>query len=117
MSQSPVFNHLFDTYQRLTDAERESPEGRVLFGELIIHAPPEYKKIIDEVAKEMNLMPDRPHGYDDDGNPLYSLEQIADSLGVAPGDVEASIREFADARETMGLPPLNLYAGKVHRVQ
>lgn len=117
MSQSPVFDHLFDLYQRLSDAERESSQGRVLFGELIIHAPPEHKRIIDEVAKEMKLMPDRPHGYDDDGNPLYSLEQIAESLGVSPEDIDGSIREFVQARESMGLPPLNLYAGKVHRVQ
>ena len=117
MSRTPVFNYLFDTYQRLTEEEQASPEGRVLFGELIVHAPPEYKRIIDEVAKEMDLMPDRPRGYDDDGNPLYSLEQIAERLGVAPEDIEASIREFTEARENLGLPPLNLHAGTVHRVQ
>jgi hypothetical protein len=117
MSQSPVFDHLFELYQRLSDAERESSEGRVLFGELIIHAPPEHKRIIDEVAKKMDLMPDRPHGYDDDGNPLYSLEQIAERLGVAPEEIDKSIREFAQARDSMGLPPLNIYAGTVHRVQ
>ncbi len=113
MSQSPVFDHLFELYQRLSDTERKSQEGRVLFGELIIHAPAEHKRIIDDVAKEMKLMPDRPHGYDDDGNPLYSLEQI----GVSPEEIDGSIREFVQARESMGFPPRDLYAGTVHRVQ
>lgn len=117
MSQSPVFDYLFDTYQQLSEAERESAEGRVLFGELITHAPPECKRIIDEAAREMALMPERPHGYDDDGNPLYSLEQIAERLGVRPDEIEASIHELTEARENMGLPPLNLYAGKIHRAQ
>lgn len=116
MSQSPVFDHLLSIYQQLSAAKRESSEGRMLFGELILHAPPEYKRIIDEVAKELELMPDCPHGYDDDGNPLYSLEQIAERLGVASEDVENSIREFTETRERMGLPPINLYGGKVHMV-
>lgn len=35
MSQSTVFDHLFDLYQRLSDAERELSEGRVLFGDSV----------------------------------------------------------------------------------
>ena len=116
MSQSPVFDHLLDMSQRLSDAERESLEGRVLFGELIVHAPPEHKRIIDEVAKELKLMPDHPNGYDDDGTPLYSLEQIAERLGIAPEDIAESMSDFAQAREDMGLPPLVFHTGTVHRV-
>lgn len=114
---NPVFHHLMETYTDLTEAERDSPEGRMLFTEAMIHAPEQFKRMIDEEAKKFGLIPDQPHGYDDAGNPLYSLDQLADRLGITHDEFETHAREFAATRENMGLPPLNLYGGKVHRVQ
>lgn len=112
-----VFQHLMETYDDLTEAERKSPEGRMLFTEAMIHAPEQFKRIINEEAKKLGLIPDQPHGYDDAGNPLYSLDQLADRLGISNDEFETHVREFAETRENMGLPPLNLYGGTVHRVQ
>jgi hypothetical protein len=35
----------------------------------------------------MGLMPEKPDGYSDDGEPLYNMEKQCERLGIDPADV------------------------------
>lgn len=86
---------------------RHMPESIPLFNELLEHAPPEVVKAFNDKAKELNLIPETKF-VNDAGEPVYSAEQIAETLGVPVEQVEKDIREKFGHR---------LEAGNVHQVQ
>ena len=101
---NPVFHYLVDQYKQLVDQGLDrTDEAHKLFGEMMAYAPPEYQKVAQDMAVEMGLMPDKPVGYSDDGEPLYNLEAMCEQLEINPDDVPDFI--LADA-----------YTGTVHRV-
>lgn len=86
---------------------RQSPESIPLFDEFLKYAPPEVYQKFSDKAKELNLMPETKF-VNDQGEPVFSAEQVAEKLGMPVADVETEMRErFADKIET----------GNVHRVQ
>ncbi len=115
---NPVFHYLLQTFRDLTEAEQRSSQGQALFTEIMLNAPESFKRIAEEMAKELKLMPEHPYGYDDNGQPVYSMEQLAKQLGITVQEAEDHAREIMAAREQMGLPPLNIFVvGNVTRVQ
>ncbi len=88
-------------------AARHMPESIPLFNEFLEHAPPEVVKAFNDKAKELNLIPETKF-VNDAGEPVYSAEQIAETLGVPVQQVEKDIREKFGHR---------LEASKVHQVQ
>ena len=101
---NPVFHYLLDQYQQLVDQGLDrTDEANNLFGEMMRYAPPEYQKVAHDMAVQMGLMPEKPDGYSDDGEPLYNLDAMRERLGVNPDDVPDHI--LAEA-----------YTGNVHRV-
>lgn len=106
---NPTFKFLMTKYAELHDAGLDdTEEARQVFTEAMRFAPPEFLGTAHNVAVEMGLIPERPDGYSDDGEPLYELEGIAQRLGLDPqqvmDDMPDSIREGS-------------HRGAVHRVQ
>ena len=115
---TPVFQYLMQTFRDLSEQEQRSAEGSALFTEIMVHAPQEFKDIAASMAKEVGLMPKKPYGYNDAGEAMYSMEQMAAQVGITLEEAEEHMREVMAARERMGLPPINLFStGNVHRVQ
>lgn len=68
---SPVFHYLFDQYKSLVDQGlAQTEEGRRLFAEMMAYAPDAYLDAARKIAIEMELLPERPDAYTDDGQPL-----------------------------------------------
>lgn len=88
------------------------PEYGHLFSELHRFAPPDLKKTMSDKARELGLIPETTH-VDEHGRPVYSLEQIADTLGTTVGELEHMAAEHADEIAAMG----GVYTGPVHPLQ
>lgn len=68
-------------------------------------------------AREMGLLPETPHGYTDDGQGMYSLEQLAARAGVPADEAEAKLAEFLAMRDELGLSNDGIVRGDagIHR--
>jgi hypothetical protein len=101
---NPVFSFLFAKYKALHEQGLDDTvEARQLFGEMMVYAPPEYKEAAHELAVKMGLMPDKPDGYSDDGEPLYSLDAMCERLEINPDEIPGYILK-------------NAHTGTMHRV-
>lgn len=104
MTVNPLFIHLMDRYMALDAAGLgETEEACQLFVEAMDYAPEDFKRDLRSKAIELGLMPEKPDGYSDDGQPLYRLELMCERLAVDPKDIPDYIMESA-------------YAGTAHRV-
>ena len=70
---------------------------------LTMHYTPEHiKEEMHQKAKELNLLPP-PSGYTDDGEPMYSLEDIAKHFGISFEEAEQRLLQMMDNRQKAGL--------------
>ena len=85
---NPTFIHLMTQYAELHEAGLDdTPEASDLLCEAMQYAPDSFKEMAHNTAVELGLMPEKPDGYSDDGEPLYNMEALCDRLGVDPDDV------------------------------
>lgn len=100
---NPEFFKAFDHYKAMLKQygdEHPITEQALM---LTMHYTPEHiKKEMDAKAKELNLLP-RPSGYTDDGDPMYSLEDIAKHFGISFEDAEQHLLKMMDNRQQVGL--------------
>lgn len=94
------------------DEAIHTPEYSHLFAELHRYAPPALKKTMDAKAREMGLIPNTTH-VDENGRPVYSLQQIADTLGTSVEELEKLSAEHTDELQAMG----GFHTGPVHPLQ
>lgn len=116
---NPVFHYLLDRYKGLRDQGMDNTlEARTLFIEMMHYAPPECQKVADDLAHEMDLIPEVT-GYLDDGTPMVSLEAMAKKLGMTIEDAEKELEQFIAMRKSLGLPLDGIItdSSRVHRVQ
>lgn len=116
---NPIFHYLLDRYKDMRDQGIDNTlEARTLFMELLHYAPPEYQKVADDLAHEMDLIPEVT-GYLDDGTPMVSLEAMARKLGMSIEDAEKELEQFIAMRKSLGLPLEGIItdSSRVHRVQ
>lgn len=80
-------------------------------------APESFHKLMHDMAMEMELLPNA-YGYDDDGQRLYSFDDIAAHFGKSREEVEADMAQLIAERRVLGLPADELVTeGRVvHRV-
>ena len=119
MTNSPIFDYLFGKYKEMSaNGEAETDEGRLLFAELMHYAPPEYRAVVDQVAEEMDLIPE-PDGYLDDGTPMISLSALAKHHGLSMDEAGAMFERFMADREALGLSNAGFVKGPnfIHRKQ
>ena len=70
---------------------------------LTMHYTPEHiKEEMHQKAKELNLLPP-PSGYTDEGDPMYSLEDIAKHFGISFEEAEQRLVQMMDNRQKVGL--------------
>ena len=51
----------------------------------------------------MGLIPDHPSGYSDDGEALYSLQDIANHMGISLEEAEQHLQGLMEQRKAAGL--------------
>ncbi len=91
-SINPVFLHLMTQYVELREAGLDNtPEANDLLCEAMQYAPDNLKKMMYEKALELGLVPEKPDGYSDDGEPLYIFEKQCERLGIDPADMSRNI--------------------------
>lgn len=88
------------------DGKGRTAEGMKAFARMYDLAPEWFKDEMHGMAKSLSLIPE-PAGYDDSGEPFYSLDAVADKLGVSPG-------ELVDKAHEMGVKPVEASARVVH---
>lgn len=63
---------------------------------LLIYGPPEIKELLTQAsghAAAASFPELEPLGYDRDGNPCYSLSQLAEALGISEEEAAATLAE------------------------
>jgi len=70
---------------------------------LTMHYTPDHIKAeMDAKAKELNLLPP-VSGYTDEGEAMYSLDDIAKHFGISIDDAEQHLLQMMDNRQKVGL--------------
>lgn len=107
----PKFVAAMERLKELQDQHGEAvmdlPENNELWAQAFKHAPPAFMQAAHEVAAELNLLPETQF-VNDAGEPVYSVEQIADKFGMPVEEVEKKVHELLGD---------HLPVGNVHRVQ
>lgn len=103
-----LFLDLAERYNALSFDEKRSAKGQKLFGEMMNEAPDELINLFHDKAKEMGLVPDAS-GYLDNGDPVYSLEDIAEVHGI-------SLEEALEIAKKMGVEAQLVDADKINRI-
>jgi hypothetical protein len=65
-------------------------------------APPEIQEQLTTNAKELGLIPKQPWGHVD-GEPVYRLEDIANTLGISMEEAQQALESMLKEREELGL--------------
>lgn len=86
----------------------ENEHNGMKLSEMVIYAPDELINLFHDKAKEMGLVP-KPSGYLDNGDPVYSLEDIAKTHGISMDEAEKIAGE-------MGIEPYLVDANKINRI-
>lgn len=116
----PEFFKAFDHYKAMLDqyGEHHPITEQALL--LTLHYTPEHIKAeMNTKAKELNLLPP-PSGYTDDGEPMFSLEDIAKHLGISFEEAEHKLLSLMDNRQQVGLSNDGFYFNsdvKINRIQ
>jgi single-stranded DNA-binding protein len=117
MTNSPIFDYLFSRYKEMRgNGQSETEAGRLLFVEMMHYAPPEYLAVANQVADEMNLIPE-PDGYTDNGTPMIGLSALAKHHGLSMDEAGAMVERFMADRESLGLSNAGIVkvANNIHR--
>lgn len=116
----PEFFKAFDHYKNMVEQygdDHPITEQALL---LTLHYTPEHIKAeMDAKAKELNLLPP-PSGYTDDGEPMFSLEDIAKHLGISFEEAEHKLLSLMDNRQQVGLSNDGFHFNsdvKINRIQ
>lgn len=100
---SPEFFKAFDHYKAMLKQYGEHhPITEQAFMMTLHYTPEHIKAEINAKAKELNLLPP-PSGYTDEGDPMYSLEDIAKHFGISFEEAEQKLLSLMDNRQQVGL--------------
>lgn len=100
---NPEFFKAFDHYKAMLEKYGEYHPITEQAFMLTLHYTPEHIKAeMDAKAKELNLLPP-VSGYTDEGEPMYSLEDIAKHFGISFEEAEQQLLQMIDNRQQVGL--------------
>ena len=100
---NPEFFKAFDHYKAMLAQYGEHHPITEQALMLTMHYTPEHiKEEMHQKAKELNLLPP-PSGYTDEGEPMYSLEDIAKHFGISFEEAEQQLLQMMDNRQQVGL--------------
>lgn len=99
-----AFTNAMRSYERIAEKYGEdSGQARDAFMSAMLKAPDWFKDEANAIAEKMGLMPDQPSGYSDEGEPLYTLEDLAKTLGISYEEAEQQLHKLLQQREAAGL--------------
>lgn len=99
----PEFFKAFDHYKAMLKQYGERhPITEQAFMMTLHYTPEHIKAEMNAKAKELNLLPS-PSGYTDEGDPMYSLEDIAKHLDISFEEAEQQLLKMMDNRQQVGL--------------
>lgn len=99
----PEFFKAFDHYKAMVKQYGDDHPITEQAFILTMHYTPEHiKEEMHQKAKELNLLPP-PSGYTDEGDPMYSLEDIAKHFGISFEEAEQHLLQMMDNRQKVGL--------------
>ena len=100
---NPEFFKAFDHYKNMVKQYGDDHPITEQALILTMHYTPEHiKEEMHQKAKELNLLPP-PSGYTDEGDPMYSLEDIAKHFGISFEEAEQRLLQMMDNRQKVGL--------------
>lgn len=100
---APEFFKAFDHYKNMVKQYGdEHPITEQAFILTMHYTPEHIKEEMHQKAKELNLLPP-PSGYTDEGDPMYSLEDIAKHFGISFEEAEQHLLQMMDNRQRVGL--------------
>ena len=100
---NPEFFKAFDHYKNMVKQYGDDHPITEQALTLTLHYTPEHVKAeMNQKAKELNLLPP-VSGYTDEGEPMYSLEDIAKHFGMSVEDAEQQLLQMMDNRQQVGL--------------
>lgn len=100
---NPEFFKAFDHYKNMVKQYGDDHPITEQAFILTMHYTPEHiKEEMHQKAKELNLLPP-PSGYTDEGDPMYSLEDIAKHFGISFEEAEQRLLQMMDNRQQVGL--------------
>ena len=101
---NPEFFKAFDHYKAMVKQYGDDHPITEQALILTMHYTPEHIKAeMHQKAKELNLLPP-VSGYTDEGDPMYSLEDIAKHFGISFEEAEQRLLQMMDNRQKVGLP-------------
>ena len=116
----PEFFQAFDHYKNMVKQYGDDHPITEQALMLTLHYTPEHIKVeMDAKAKELNLLPPVT-GYTDDGEAVYSLEDIAKHFGISFEEAEQHLLQMMDNRQKIGLSSDGVLTGSsvnINRVQ
>lgn len=100
---NPEFFKAFDYYKTMLEQYGDDhPITQQAFLLTLHYTPDHIKAEMDAKAKELNLLPPAS-GYTDDGEPVYSLQDIAKHFGISFEEAEQHLLGMMDNRKKVGL--------------
>ena len=100
---NPEFFKAFDHYKAMVKQYGDDHPITEQALILTMHYTPEHIKAeMHQKAKELSLLPP-VSGYTDEGEPMYSLEDIAKHFGTSVEDAEQQLLQMMDNRQQVGL--------------
>lgn len=98
------FSEAMEKYKAMLDenAGIETDEARDQFAKAMLLAPDWFHEMAMSEAKTMGLIPKATHCLEN-GEPVFSLEEIAAHLGISLEDAQKSLNKLITQREEMGL--------------
>ena len=100
---NPEFFKAFDHYKAMVKQYGDDHPITEQAFILTMHYTPEHiKEEMHQKAKELNLLPP-PSGYTDEGDPMYSLEDIAKHFDISFEEAEQRLLQMMDNRQKVGL--------------
>lgn len=95
----------------------DHPLVRRLWLIVVTTAPDWFQDEMLRVAKDMYLLP-KPRMCDDNGEPMFSVAELASHMGMSIEEAEAAIERLIADRKALGLPVDGLRkAGKLNTLQ
>ncbi len=116
----PEFSALMAQYRDTAAGLGEDhPTARRLWLLMEATAPEWFRAEMSATAKEVGLLPVTCCGYDDDGQRMYSLDDIAANLGITPDDARRAVEKMKADMEALGLSTDCIISDgrTIHRVQ
>ena len=107
---NPAFFTEFDKYKRIVEKHGEDSDQAINQFMKVFELSPEYiKQEAHAKAKELDLIPPTS-GYSDEGEPLYSIADVANHFGVSESEVIERLNQLDPQHKS-------LYHGNINRIQ